>query len=689
MTQTTGATVANDTGTPPEGHIETIVPDVSSKDDAELYLQLGKWFRVDQAHSAEWRTRARGDFDFAAGHGQWTQEERLHLKDRVPIVFNTTLTMIRAVAGMEIGSRHDTVFIPSSGKPGVVKKNELLSSVSRWMDEKSDAEKHQSKAFRDTLKCGMGWTDAAIAWDTDPDGSYVEPRINPLEMYWDHKAREDNLSDARRIWHARTDIDIAEARLMFPDVDDGDLNCSWPSGQDGGGEAKAVELRRLRLENASGAPEEDTVTILRVQWWEHEPFWRVQHPGMPDAQGGMTPGKVLSLDKAQLAGYKKVMREQFGLDPKSIRAVPQRRRVYKQAYIGGKILDVGDCPCPTAFTLNCITGEPDENKGTWFGLVEIARDPQKWANKWLMQTQKILDTTAKGGVLAEKGAFADEWEAEESYAQTDAITWMSKGSVSGGAVIPKPGQGMPAGHIQLMQFAMAAQRTTTGINMELMGLREQDQPGILEAQRKQAGMTILATLFDSQKSFRKNVGRVRLYYIQEYFADGRTIRIGGDDGDQEFIELMRDQAAGKYDVIVDDAPSSPNQIQATWGVLQALIPALKGMLTPAVLLKLLRYSPLPSKLLDELDDMANKPQPAQQAQQQLEHRATTAKIELDEAKSEQAKAAAMVDFVAVGMTVAGASQTVGLDGLPVQQGAPVEPATEVPQPVGMLGSGQF
>ena len=45
------------------------------------------------------------------------------------------------------------------------------------------------------------------------------------------------------------------------------------------------------------------------------------------------------------------------------------------------------------------------------------RDPQMWANKWLSQTLHILNTSAKGGIVAEEDAFADMTEAEEKWAQ--------------------------------------------------------------------------------------------------------------------------------------------------------------------------------------------------------------------------------------------------------------------------------
>jgi hypothetical protein len=47
-------------------------------------------------------------------------------------------------------------------------------------------------------------------------------------------------------------------------------------------------------------------------------------------------------------------------------------------------------------------------------VIKTMRDSQMWANKWLSRTLLILNTTAKGGIVAEEDVFADMTEAEEN-----------------------------------------------------------------------------------------------------------------------------------------------------------------------------------------------------------------------------------------------------------------------------------
>ncbi len=605
---------------------ETVRP--SELDRQAMLRVLKSWFRDDAAHSAAWRSDAREDFDFIAGK-QWTEEEKsiLAAQLRPIITFNRAITIIKAVAGTEINGRHEIRFVPRNNQDSQV--NEVLSGASKWMGDGCDAEDEESEAFQHSLICGMGWTESRLDYEKDPQGTYVEECVNPLEMYWDRSARKKNLADARRIWRVRK-MSLSDAKAMFPGFDREDLDAGWSVGMDPDEPAKTLEEKRRREENLGDLHDErHEVTIVQCQWWEREPYYLVADP---------TTGRQVSLG---IDEYEALQGRAEELDV-ALSAVKLVRRVYRQAFIGTELLEAGPAPCRDQFSFCCITGEPDFNAAIWFGLARVMRDPQKWANKWLSQTLHILNTTAKGGILAETDAFEDQRQAEDTYARPDAITWMKRGALSGQGqkIMPKPGATLPAGYIQLTEFAVSSIRDVTGINLELIGLRDANQPGILEAQRKQAAMTILATMFDSLRRFRKLVGRIRLYFIQNFLADGRLIRVVGRDGVQ-VIPLIRDRTLGEYDVIVDDAPTSPNQKEANWAIISQLLPAFKDQLmqNPEVLAEVLDNSPLPSRLVETIKAVIARPPPQQQAQpdprQQLAIAAAVARINRDQAAAEK------------------------------------------------------
>src|ERR1700750_3003682 len=95
------------------------------------------------------------------------------------------------------------------------------------------------------------------------------------------------------------------------------------------------------------------------------------------------------------------------------KAVKTTRKVYRQAYIGNVLLEVRDAPVPGHFSFKCITGKRDRNKNTFFGIVRAMKDPARWSNKWMSQTMHIMNTNAKGGIMAERGGFFENDAAGE------------------------------------------------------------------------------------------------------------------------------------------------------------------------------------------------------------------------------------------------------------------------------------
>jgi hypothetical protein len=325
-------------------------------------------------------------------------------------------------------------------------------------------------------------------------------------------------------------------------------------------------------------------------------------------------------------------------------SVPQK--VYYEAFLGatgflpdenGQVkrkLEMG------MFQWRVITGERDRKKMCFYGLLRDMFDPQMWANKWLSQTMQIMNSNAKGGIMAETDAFVNQRKAEEDWSDPTKIVWTKPGAISNGKIKDRTAPPLPQGLGDLMQFALSSLRDTTGVNLELLGQADREQAASLEMQRRQSAMTILATLFDSLRRFRKVQGRAMLNYIN-MLPENTLVRVV-DKGLTKYIPLVKDKEHVTYDVIVDEAPSSPNQKQAVWAMVMQLLQS--GIeLSPQTVIQLLKYSPLPESVVAEIEQAMGmaaemSPQMLQQKLQQAEQALQVLEEQLQQAMA-QAKSA--------------------------------------------------
>ena len=632
-------------------------PDSARTDTPQGYVSLSKrkprdQFRIlkgnvlaDLDASATWREQATQDLGFVAGE-QLTDEDKQLLDDqgRPHIVFNRVETILKAIAGMEINGRHEIQFLPRNNDDTEV--NEVLTAGSKWMADGCDAEDEQSEGFQQALTTGIGVTESRFSFEDEAEGSYVEEQIDSREFVWDRTARKKNLRDARRMARLRR-MPLSDALELFPGKTKLEIDAVWANNTYLDKQTlKSIEEKRIRDGNDSEDEFDDRneVTVVVIQWREKEVYYRVADVATNTIKEYTEEEHALMKSRLDMLGA----RVGSPIQLHSRRAV---RWAYYQAFLGNeKTLDkVSIAPCGKQFSWGVITGAYDAKKRMWYGLVRVMRDPQMWANKFMSQIMQIMNATAKGGILAEADAFDDQKEAEESYAQPEAITWMAPGALSGGKpkIMPKPGQGDASAYVNLLQFAISSIKDVTGVNLELLGQQDQNQPGILEHMRKQAGMTVLATMFDSLRGFLKITGRKRLYYLQNRVPDGTLMRVVGQEG-AKVVPFAKQHATGTYDVIVDDAPTSPNQKEANWAVIQPMLVAFKDQLmsNPDVLAMILEYSPLPSQLVQAVKRTImqgkNDSQAAQYAEtmKQLAIGKLTAEINKDQSIAEMNNAKA-------------------------------------------------
>ena len=551
----------------------------------------------------DWRDETRIGYQFYAGD-QWPSDDaaKLEEQERPMVTFNRVQPFIDAIVGSEINDRKEVRYLPRTVDDAGL--NDLLTAAGQWYRDQCDAEDEESDAFKDALICGMGWTESYLCYNEDPDGKLIIERISPLDMEWDYNATKTGLADAN--WFIRESWrDEDYVKQKWPDAE------LIPTGdalfEEDLGEHDASRSWMYKRDQNWYDSKVNKYLILHCQYREQEKYYRAIDP---------QTGQPVEVPAAR---FEKV-REEWDL--RGMPYVQQSRWRYKYKFIlGPQELEAGNNPV-NCFTFNAITGKREEETNIWFGMMRSMKDPQEWANKFFSQFMHIINSNAKGGLLAEEGAFKNPRKAEELWAKPDSILIMENGAISGGKIQERSVNKFPAGVDRMLQFAIAAIPDVSGVNLELLGMVDREQAGVLEAQRKQAALTILAPIFNSLRHYRKTQGRVMLEFIQNYLSDGRLIRIKGEDG-MQYVPLLRTDQAIRYDVIVDQSPSSPNLKQEVWTILQNILPAAMkaGLPIPPALLD---FTPLPEALIQKWKQFVKErssainPQVVQQLKQELQ-----------------------------------------------------------------------
>lgn len=578
---------------------------------------------------AEWRDEAREHYDLVAGK-QWSDEDaaKLTAEDRIPVVFNFTGTTIDAVSGSEINNRQEVAFVPR--ELGDVSKDEVMTAAVQWVRDSCDAEDEESDSFFDVLVCGLGWTETRMDYERDEDGMCVIDRIDPLEMRWDPSARKRNLADAKWVQRERgftreeiesrwPDVELPEKEYVGEEEEEALHEVHEPDGYDGGSKGTGPSKRKL-------------YSVIQHQWYDVVPVYKVLSPDT---------GQIIEVPADRYAVIEEIAKSQ-GVPLKSAKI---SRREYKQAFVCGEtLLESGPAPCKHDFTFQAITGKRDRNNGTWYGLVRPMKDPQRWANKFFSLLLHIINTNAKGGMMVESGAVENIRKFEKEWAKANTTARLNPGGLS--KVSPKPQPQIPAIIGDLMHFSIDSIRGASGVNLELLGLAEREQAGVVENQRTKAGLTILAPFFGSLRLYRKRQGRVQIYFVQEYLSDGRLIRVVGD-GLGQYVPLIRDEGIVKYDLIVDEAPTSRDTKEKTWAALMQLLPIVRDMGIPLPP-EIIEYSPLPSALIAKwkpLLQQAQQPKPDQEAMKQLQVQQAAAEVEKTQATADKEQSAATLNAV--------------------------------------------
>lgn len=595
------------------GHDETNVVPLNDTDEAEERAQrVMKNIASSESAFNAWHGLAKEDQRMYAGH-QWDDVDRMKMESskRPAIVFNLIKPAIDAVSGLERLNRSDVRFVSRAVDSNVQidAAGDLASEAISAVDDLCSGPEELSRVAKDAVVAGMGWGEIRMDYSDDINGRVVYERLPPEEMRWDpNNQRKENLEG--REWCARRkpvsrklferlwgEDKLAAVDLSTPE---------WPYGSTDKYEMVTPYYSLANKQanpNVGGTAPRKDITVIQYQWRDLQPVYRFIDE---------TSGEETHLDQEQWDRLKSRAKKLGSAPPP---AVKQMQPVFRQGMYARGIELEDPVDLPGGFSLLCVTGQWDDEKKRWYGLVRNMVDPQKVQNKAMSSAIAFHVSNSKGGVIFKPSAWDDPRRAQDAWSQPDAWIPASDTANIQTDIVPRQPTPMPQELSMFYSEANKAITAVSGVSPELIGQATNQVQSQTAQSRVQGNLVVLGWFFDNLRRHHKEKATVMLEYVREFWSQGQLIQIGGDFNSQA-IPLLKESLPDRwqYSLVLDDSVRhNPNLRAQIWQDLQGIIPSLLKFGLGQVLIQLLKFSPLPAQIISEVQKAAQasaaNPQP--------------------------------------------------------------------------------
>jgi len=599
-------------------------------EDDSLALRARAWF-VEAYHHPIWvkyRREAQEDVGFyVGGEGQWSKDgstadlERIKGQNRAAVSINHIQAIVDVLTGFERQNRFDPKVLPQGEEDE--EDARLMTWLLKFQREQTDAASRESLTFEDGVIGGMGAMNVRIDWTEDPLNGMIDlQRLEPgVNVMWDGEWERDDLSDARYVllWKQVFVKDLIAQHPKHAEAIRGALNAAESGFAEGGKltegdprdgygsvheRAQDAELGRLFYDET-----EDRVLVLEAWYRDYESVWIISNK---------PAGTVHEAESESSA------REVAKSDPDNLTVIERQRRVIKMgvtlpaAYL---TLEEDDTPYDNDAQHYPVVPFIAKRKGDEvYGLVRNLKDPQRVENKRESQVIDILTRLANMRPILEENTLVNPTTLN-TMQDTSPIT-VRPGKTPPGWFVPPLGDLFRVLTIESDRMKVFM-RESSGINTELLGVKDDATSGIAIARRQAQGQVIATVFFDNYRAFKRRVNERLARRIQQVFTAEQTFRLTNEIGESIAVKInpvegrgkTRDEFARiqagqektdrqrvlrnlqdflKYDVIISDAPSTPSmRMMQLLGLLEVLrtMPALG----PLVMDKVVELLDIPDK----------------------------------------------------------------------------------------------
>ena len=506
------------------------------------------------------RAEALDDVRFAAGD-QWpvdVQNSRV-LEARPCLTINKLDAYVRQICNQQRQQR-PRIKVHGMNNESDAKVAEIITGITRHIENQSDADQAYDHAFEYCVKMGWGYwrvTTDYIKDDSFDQEIYIKRIENPFSVYFDPNSVQPDGSDAEKCL-VTTVVSKAVFRKMYPDADDvqgfssrgtGDTESEWVTKED--------------------------IRIAEYFYTEREKAMIIQ----------LSDGTT---------GYSDEMPSKEVLASAGITVIDKRdtwRKKIKWCKLTAmQILEEGEWAgkyIPIVPVYGQEVRVDDKHKK--FGLVRMAKDPQRMYNYWATALTETVALAPKAKWLLAEGqdeGHENEWAMANikampvlRYKQTD-----TEGRTAPTPVRLQP-EPPPAGVMSALQ----------GMNQDLMAVVGIFDPGqlpqgqqsgkALQGQQQQADMTNFHYYDNLTRSIR-HTGRIILDLIPKIYDRQRVMRIIGDDGKPDMVtineqgqdeqgvsKVLNDVTVGEYDVVMETGPGYNSKRQEAVDSMMGLLGA--------------------------------------------------------------------------------------------------------------------
>lgn len=540
-----------------------------------------------------WRREADLDSEYYDGnqldHATLDDMQRLGL---APLIRNLIKPTIDVALGMEAKNRSDWRVQADDEKYQEVA--EALSAKLKEAERETRADRACSDAYAGQLKAGMSWVE--VSREMNPFRyPYRTSAVNRREIFWDWRAKDPSLEDARYLVRRRwLDVDILE--LMFPEHKDmigfiGWSKANWDTPLT---DFPAVYGRTWLYERDVTIPESDWRDSTRKRLCLYEVWYRVWVRGhvirTPD-------GRTVEVDLNN-------QRHAEAIATGAIDAVPA---IYPKMrlswWIGPHRL--ADLPSPYRhqnFPYVPFWGYREDLTQIPYGLIRAMRSPQDEINArlakmmWLMSAKRvILDATQVDDI--------DELRREVG--RPDAMIVLSKARKpenAGGVFKVDDQMQLSEQQFKVMEDAVNAIQKTAGVYQAMLGQKPAGVgSGIAINSLVEQGTTTLAEINDNFRFSKREVGeRLVELILEDLGSESAVVNVDEKFGTKKKrIELNKpgtragmeilnnDVQRAQVKVALEDVPSTPayraQQMMMMSELTKSLPPQVQAFVVPFIL----------------------------------------------------------------------------------------------------------